>query len=57
MEQELRTFTSKSFNDIMSKIKNSDYNMEEILNYRDKYIEVKSNSTISDLSSFVINLL
>jgi len=57
LEQELKTFTSKSFNDIMSKIKNSDYNIEEIINYRDKYIQVNTDNTIKDLSNFILELL
>ena len=57
LEQELKTFTSKSFNDIMSKIQNTDYNMEEILNYRDKYIQVNADNSIKDLSNFILELL
>lgn len=57
LAQELKTFTSKSFNDIMDKIQNNDYDMEEILNYRDKYIQVNTKNTIKDLSDFILELL
>ena len=55
--QELKSFTSKSFNDIMNKIQNKDYDIEEIKRYRDKYIEIDTNNTISDLSNFILNLI
>ena len=57
LAQELKTFTSKSFGDIMSKIQNNDYDMEEIIRYKNKYIEVDTDNVIRDLSNFIIELL
>lgn len=55
LKQELKTFTSKNFNDIMMKIQDEDYDIEEIKKYRNKYIEVDVNNTIKDLASFILN--
>ena len=54
---ELKTFTSKNFNDIMGKIQNQDYNIEEIKKYREKYIEIDANNVVNDLSKFILNLI
>ena len=57
LNKELKTFTSRNFNDIMTKIKENTYNMEEINNYRDKYIQVDPNNTINELSKFILDLV
>jgi len=57
LAEELKSFTSKSFNDIMGKIKNNDYGMDEIKKYKNKYIEIDTTNTISYLSNFIINLI
>ena len=56
LPKELKTFTTKHFSDIMSKIENEDYNMEEIKRFRNKYIEINTENTISELCDFVLNL-
>lgn len=57
LNKELKTFTSKSFNDIMRKIENNDFDINEIIKYKDKYIEVDTNNTIEKLTDFILNLL
>ena len=54
---ELKTFTSKNFSDIMNKIKNHDYNMNEIEKYKNKYIEVNPKNTTAKLADFVLKLM
>ena len=55
-ERELKTFTSKSFNDIMSKIEKEEYDIQEIKNYKNKYIEVDTKNTIEPLAKFILRL-
>ena len=55
--QELKSFTSKSFNDIMTKIQEENYEIDEITSYKNKYIEIDTSTAISDLSTFIINLI
>lgn len=55
--EELKTFTSKSFNGIMNKIENNDYNLAEIIKYRNKYIEIDTTNAINDLSNFILSLI
>ena len=57
LEQELKTFTSKNFNDIMRKIEKEDYDIQEIKNYQNKYIEVDTMHTIEKLAKFILSLL
>lgn len=57
LNKELKTFTSKSFNDIMRKIENNDFDINEIIKYKEKYIEVDTNNTIEKLIDFILNLL
>ena len=56
LEKELKTFTSKKFNDIMEKINNNSFDIEEIKRYRNKYIEIDTSNTVEDLSKFILNL-
>lgn len=53
---ELKTFTSKSFNDIISKIETNNFEISEIINYKNKYIEVDTNNTINKLANYIIEL-
>lgn len=53
LEEELGSFTSHSFNDIMRKIEEQEYNMTEIENFRNKYIEVNAEETVTELSNFI----
>ena len=55
--EELKSFTSKSFNDIMSKIEKENYEIDEIKEYKNKYIEVDTTTAIGDLADFIINLI
>ena len=56
LSQELKTFTTKSFNDIMNKIENNNYDLNEIIKYKMKYIEVEPSSTIKELTKFILDL-
>ena len=55
--EELQTFTSKSFNDIIEKIKTNNYKIKEIIEYRSKYIEIDTNNAINDLTDFILRLI
>lgn len=55
--KELKSFTSKSFNDIMNKIETNNYDLKEIIKYKNKYIEINTDTAISDLADFIINLI
>ena len=57
LRNELKTFTSKNFSDIMKKIKSKDYDMNEIEKYKDKYIEVNPKNTTAKLADFVLKLM
>lgn len=57
LNKELKTFTSKNFSDIMSKIEKNNFDMDEIVKYKNKYIEVNTNNTISNLADFILKLL
>ena len=57
LNHELSTFTTKNFNDIMSKIENNDFDIKEIIDYKKKYIEVDANNTIELLIKFILDLL
>lgn len=57
LNKELKTFTSKRFNDIIRKIENNDFDINEIIKYKEKYIEVDTNNTIEKLTYFILNLL
>lgn len=57
LEQELKTFTSKSFLDIMNKIENNNFNIEEIKKYKNKYIQINVSNTIEKLTDFILNLI
>ncbi len=54
LNEELKTFTSKNFNDIMNKIETQNYDIQEIKNYRNKYIEINSSKATKDLTDFVL---
>ncbi len=56
LENELETFTSKKISDIIAKIENKDYNMQELIQYQNKYIEVDFNNTIQDMATFLFEL-
>ena len=55
-EEELKTFTSKKFSDIMSKIEKSDFDIGEIIRYKEKYIEVDIKDTTTKLSKFILSI-
>lgn len=55
--EELKTFTSKNFNDIMKKIEQNDFDINEIINYKNKYIQVETEDTINKLTDFILELL
>ena len=41
----------------MRKIENNDFDINEIIKYKEKYIEVDTNNTIEKLIDFILNLL
>lgn len=53
--RELKTFTSRNFNDIMDKIKNNTFDIKEIREYKNKYIEVETNNAIKGLADFILS--
>lgn len=55
--EELKTFTSKNFNDIIEKIETSNYDIQEIIKYKNKYIEIDTNNTIKELTDFILSLI
>ena len=57
LSNELKTFTTKSFSDIMNKIENNDFDIEEIIKYKEKYIEIDAYNTVEKLCDFVLKLL
>lgn len=57
LDKELKSFTSKKISDIMTKIEEEDYNLEELKKYRNKYIEVNPNSTIKELGEFLLGIM
>lgn len=56
IDKELNSFTAKKFSDIMTKIKEEDYNMEQLSKYNSKYIEINPYTTIKDLGEFLFEL-
>ena len=57
LEKELKTFTSKSFANIMDKIENNSFDIKEIKRYKNKYIEIDTSNTIKELSEFILSLI
>jgi len=55
--QELKSFTSKNFNDIMSKIETNNFDIQEIIKYKQKYIEIDTTNVVRQLAEFIIELL
>lgn len=56
LDKELKSFTSKKFSDIMTKIKEEKYDMREIRKYSEKYIEVNTHNTINELGDFLLKI-
>lgn len=54
LQKELPSFVYNSFSEIIEKIENSIYNINEISNFKNKYIEVDTNHTIRDLAEFIL---
>lgn len=57
LTSELKSFTSKNFNDIMEKIIKNKFDISEIEKYKSKYIEVDTNDTIQKLTNFILDLI
>ena len=57
LTSELESFTTKKFSDIMNKIETNQFNIKEIIKYKEKYIEVEVENTIQTLSEFVLKLI
>ena len=56
VKKELKSFTSKRFSDIMTKIEKEDYNMKQLNEYKSKYIEVNLLTAIKNLGEFLLKL-
>lgn len=56
LNKELKSFTSKKFSDIMTKIIKRDYNMQELNEYKEKYIEIDIRNIVKDLSDFLLKI-
>ena len=56
LEKELSSFTSRSFHDIMTKIEEKDYNMNELQLFKNKYIEIDTNDVINTLGDTLLKL-
>ena len=57
LSNELKTFTTKTFSDIMSKIENNDFDIDEVVKYKEKYIEIDTKNTTEKLCNFILKLL
>ena len=55
LKDEVSSFICKTFNEVIDKIEKKSYNMEELYNYRKKYIEVNEKNTIKELAEFIIS--
>lgn len=56
LDKELKSFTSNHINDIMSKIEKQEYDINEIINFRKKYIEIDPNQATKELAEFILKL-
>ena len=54
LEKELPSFVCKRFTQIMDKIEKKEYNITELIDYRNKYVEVDTNSSIKNIIKFVL---
>ncbi len=54
LKSELSSFVCESFVELMDKISKKDYNMEELLKYKNKYIQVDEKNTINKLAEFIL---
>lgn len=57
LSKELESFTSKTFNDIMDKIEKNNYDIQEIINYKNNYIQVDATTCIRKLADFITDLV
>lgn len=55
-DKELKTFTSKKISDIMTKIEKKDYDMQEVIAYKNKYINVNTITTTENLAKFILQI-
>ena len=54
LNEELKTFTTTKFSDIMTKIEEKNYDIKELIDYKNKYIEINPESSIEDLGNFLL---
>lgn len=54
LNEELKTFTTNKFSDIMTKIEEKNYDIKELIDYKNKYIEINPESSIEDLGNFLL---
>ena len=55
LQKELPSFVCKNFVEIMDKIEKKEYNMKELINYKNKYIEINVKNALDDIVRFIIN--
>ena len=54
LKSELSSFICESFVDLMDKIVKKEYNKDELINYKNKYIQVDEKNTIKNLANFIL---
>lgn len=54
LKQELPSFICENFVEVIDKIDKKEYNMEELHNYKNKYIQVDVNKTVKNIVNFII---
>lgn len=57
LEKELPSFVCNNFSDVIYKISDKKYNINEISEYRKKYIEVDEKCTIKNLAKFILKVI
>lgn len=56
LKEELGTFICNNFNDISNKIEKNEYNINQIINFKKKYIQVQDKNT-EKLAKFILDLI
>lgn len=55
LQKELPSFVCENFVEIMDKIDKKEYNMKELSNYKNKYIEIDINNVLDKLIKFIVD--
>ena len=54
LKNELSSFICESFVELMDKISKKDYNIRELIEYKNKYVQVDEKNTIKNLAEFIL---